>query len=296
MKKIYKTIYFIFLHFVCFSQPGTWTVSGFAPHFRDVNAVQILPSGRIVTAGGHISNDAITAMNHSADSATTWGVAMDSVDAMMNGLYFPTSTIGYTVGNAGQILKSIDSGQTWHPLILTGNMATRNYNGVYFTDANTGIAVGGNRTNDSIQTIIKTTDGGATWSSITDNLGSWLFNVRFIDANNGYAVGALGKILKTTDGGTSWTDVAVPSNLATRQFHDVYFFNTSTGIVVGGNPANDSIQTIIKTIDGGATWTIISDALSPMLKAVYFYNNNEGYVTGDHGVIKHRSEEHTSEL
>src|ERR1035437_7015652 len=136
MKKNYQVIYFILLHFVCFSQPGTWTVKGFAPHFRDVNAVQILPSGRIVTAGGHISNNAITAMNHSTDSATTWGGATDSVNAMMNSLHFPTSTTGYTVGNSGKLLKSVDSGQTWRSLILTGNMATRNYNGVYFTDVN----------------------------------------------------------------------------------------------------------------------------------------------------------------
>src|ERR1035437_9106731 len=294
MKNIYRIFCFIFLPIACFSQTGTWTVKGFAPHFRYINAAQILPSGRIVVAGGWPSNDAITSLYYSDDSATTWHMQMDSINAMMNGLHFPTAATGYTVGNAGKLLKSIDAGQTWLPLTLTGNMANRNYNGVYFTDANTGIAVGGNRTNDSIQTIIKTTDGGATWSTITDNLGSWLLNVRFIDANNGYAVGALGKILKTTDGGTSWTDVAVPSNLATRQFHDVYFFNTSTGIVVGGNPANDSIQTIIKTIDGGATWTIISDALSPMLKAVYFYNNNEGYVTGDNGVIKYTSDQGTT--
>ncbi len=286
MKKIQRILYFILFPIACFSQAGTWTFKGYVPHFRDINAVQILPSGRIVVAGGLLTNDAITSLFYSDDSASTWNFVIDTVNAMMNGLHFPTATTGYTVGNSGKLFKSVNAGQTWVPLALSGNISSRDFHGVYFTDANTGIAVGGDRTNDSIQTIIKTIDGGQNWNVVADNLGSRLLNVRFIDANKGYAVGAFGKILKTTDGGLSWIPVTVPNSLATRQFCDVYFFNTSTGIVVGGAP-NDTMQTIIKTTDGGATWSIISDSLSPMLNSVYFYNSYEGYVTGNHGVIKY---------
>ena len=291
MKKIYRILCFVILPIICFSQTGTWSLKTHAPTFRHVNAVQILPSGRIIAVGGWLTNDAITSLYYSDDSATTWTIVHDWVNAMMNGLHFPTATTGYIVGNAGQLFKSIDAGQSWLPLTLSGNAGSRDYNGVYFTDANTGIAVGGKLTNDSIETIIKTIDGGQNWTVISDNLNSRLLNVRFIDANNGYAVGVLGKILKTTDGGTSWTQLAVPGSLATRQFHDIYFFDALTGVVVGGNPSNDSIQTIIKTTNGGITWSIISDELSPMLRAIYFYNNNEGYVTGDLGVIKYTNDQ-----
>lgn len=279
------------LPFACFSQAGTWTLKTHAPTFRHLKAVQILPNGRIVAAGGHFYNDAITSLYYSDDSASTWAIVADGINAMMNGLHFPTATTGYTVGNAGQLFKSIDAGQSWQSLPLTGSIASRNYNGVYFSDANTGIAVGGNQSNDSIQTIIRTTDGGATWNIVSDNLGSWLLNVTFPDANHGYAVGEMGKILKTIDGGVNWTTVTVPAGLATRQFHDAYFFNALTGIVVGGNAANDSIQTIIKTTDGGATWNIISDNIASMLNAVHFYNSTQGYVTGDDGVIKYTNDQ-----
>src|ERR1035437_8902873 len=168
MKKIYRLLCFTLFPIACFSQAGTWTVKAFVPHFRNINAVQILPNGRIVAAGGNFSNDAKTSLYYSDDSASTWSVAMDAINAEMNGMHFPTATTGYTVGNSGQLFKSINAGQTWLPLTLTGNIATRNYNGVWFTDVNTGIAVGGNRTNDSIQTIIKTTDGGQNWNLVSD--------------------------------------------------------------------------------------------------------------------------------
>ncbi len=268
------------------SQGSYWTSKGFGPAFRHHNASQILNTGRIVSVGGWLFNDAITTIHLSDDTATTWDIRLDFVNAMINDVHFPTSLIGYAVGNAGRIFKTTDAGHSWTNQPLTGNDSARNYYGVYFTDALNGIAVGGNKTNDSIQTILKTTDGGNNWTVITDNLGSMLEDVMFIDTNNGIAVGDKGKILITNDGGTTWTTSAVTGNLTSREFSGVHFFDANTGIVVGGNTANDSIQTIIKTTDGGQNWNIEVDSIASMLRTVCFYSATEGYTAGDDGVIK----------
>jgi photosystem II stability/assembly factor-like uncharacterized protein len=67
--------------------------------------------------------------------------------------------------------------------------------GVSFTDANTGTAVGQGGT------IVRTADGGATWTAQNSGTTKYLFRVSFTDANNGTAVGIEGTILRTTDGG-----------------------------------------------------------------------------------------------
>ena len=59
---------------------------------------------------------------------------------------------------------------------------TQYLTGVYFADANTGYATGGQ------QTFLKTTDGGATWQSINVNLfsGEEYSALFFVNANTGW--------------------------------------------------------------------------------------------------------------
>src|SRR5512137_667814 len=68
---------------------------------------------------------------------------------------------------------------------------------VYFTDANTGYAVG------ERGTIIKTTDGCATMTSQQSGTSVLLYAVCFEDPNHGCAVGEEGTIVRTNDGGAN---------------------------------------------------------------------------------------------
>jgi len=82
-------------------------------------------------------------------------------------------------------------------------------NSVYFTDENTGFAVGDNGT------ILKTTNGGINW--LTQNSGTdvILLSVHFPTVDTGYAVGVGETILKTVNGGgfpVSSNDLTSKSN------------------------------------------------------------------------------------
>jgi Secretion system C-terminal sorting domain len=68
---------------------------------------------------------------------------------------------------------------------------------VSFTDANTGTAVG------DYGTILRTTNGGASWTSQPSRTTNSLYSVSFTDANTGTAVGFGGTILRTTTGGVA---------------------------------------------------------------------------------------------
>ena len=54
-------------------------------------------------------------------------------------------------------------------------------------------------------TIIRTTDGGVTWTPQTSGTTAWLLGVSFSDRSAGTTVGSGGTILRTTDGGATWT-------------------------------------------------------------------------------------------
>ncbi len=96
--------------------------------------------------------------------------------------------------------------------------------GVSFTDANTGTAVGFDGT------ILRTTNGGTTWTSQTSGTTNHLYGVSFTDANTGTAVGVDGTILRTTNGGTTWT---LQTSGTTNHLYGVSFTDANTGTAVG---------------------------------------------------------------
>ena len=71
---------------------------------------------------------------------------------------------------------------------------------VDFRNDKKGIAVG------ERGTILRTTDGGVTWTPIPPKTRSTLLNVEFVSDNNGWAVGRGGTILRTDDAGANWVE------------------------------------------------------------------------------------------
>lgn len=154
---------------------------------------------------------------------------------------------------------------------------TNNLNDVYFTDANTGYAVG-----DS-GTIIITTNGGTLWSSQTSNTLNALSSVFFTDAITGYAVGDSGTILKTINGGVTWE---FQTSGFTYDIFSVHFPKADTGYAVGGTFLTG---TILKTINGGTNWTIIKSDSNITLSSVFFIDANTGYAVGKMGWMSAKS-------
>jgi photosystem II stability/assembly factor-like uncharacterized protein len=109
---------------------------------------------------------------------------------------------------------------------------------VFFVDANTGTAVGGEGGREG--TILHTVDGGATWTSQRSGRGQPLFGVHFVDANMGTVVGAEGTVLRTLNGGATWT---AQTTGTTGHLFGVFFADANTGWVVGG--------AILRTDTGG---------------------------------------------
>ncbi|MBL7075280.1 T9SS type A sorting domain-containing protein [candidate division KSB1 bacterium] len=184
-------------------------------------------------------------------------------------VHFVNADTGYVVGGhhdgqtwIGIITKTMNGGITW--IIQTTQMGL--FWSVYFTDENTGYAVGG------IGTILKTTDGGDNWILQNSGTTSSLYSVFFVNVDTGYVVGSGGTILRTTDSGNNW--IAQNSG-TTRELRSIFFPIDSIGYAVGGD------GTIMKTIDGGNNWNINPPSITNTYLSVYFTNQDTGFIVGN---------------
>jgi photosystem II stability/assembly factor-like uncharacterized protein len=177
-------------------------------------------------------------------------------------VYFLSDNVGWTVGNAGTALKTVDGGDTWSPY----SPGALNLNGVFFTDSSHGWIVGDGGK------VIRTVTGGTSWSTSTPTSAS-LYGVHFVSQTAGWAVGK-GVVLRTTDGGNMWSS-AGPT---TQTLRDVHFASALLGWAVGSNGV------VLKTVNGGLSWTSSSETSSD-LYSVHFVSTTLGWAVGEAGII-----------
>jgi len=130
--------------------------------------------------------------------------------------------------------------------------------------------------------ILKTTDGGTTWSKVLDwtyqdNRGVWSIVYNPFDTSIVYAATTEG-VYKTTDAGATWTNV-----LAKEMVMDLVIDKVDTNVVfaaVGNEDTPD--KGIYRTQDGGTTWSQLTSGLPTT-----YYDGRTTLATydGDHNTL-----------
>ncbi|HEY5746944.1 MAG TPA: YCF48-related protein [Chryseolinea sp.] len=251
------------------------------------------------------------AMHKTIDGGATWQWIGDGrIDANdIYGIFFLDLDRGFATGMRGRILKTVDGGKSWTPYALTYNKITQ----IDFTSDQTGYAIAGGdliktvnkkdwqrinapisgqRTarfdflNDNLgfasagyyaNRIMKTTDGGKSWTQIYYNtyLSGDFSTVKFRDENTGFISWGGTVTQKTTDGGATWKTVA-SVGLA-----DLQFLNADVGYA---RTASYYPSGIYKTINGGETWTIAKEG-DTGINALCFVDELTGYYVGEGNTV-----------
>ena len=118
------------------------------------------------------------------------------------------------------------------------------------------------------------------WVALNSGTAMNINEVRFINSQTGFVVGAGSAFRKTTDGGNTWIAL---DPFGAIELRSVYFFNSNTGLISGGSGL------IIKTTDGGYNFTTIGTGTSNPLYGLSFYNNQSGVCAGGSGTILYTS-------
>jgi photosystem II stability/assembly factor-like uncharacterized protein len=210
----------------------------------------------IASGGDILTFEHVVLATH--DGGTTWtDVTPPEMLAPMLSIACATTDTCIAVGECGEIARTEDGGTTWTIAVAADCTSQSTLEGVAFRDAQNAVAVG-------INTVLASTDAGATWSASSPPTDQELRGVTFLDADNGYIAGGHqqdhGTILHTTNGGATW-DVQ-RSDLPTP-VQSLAFANASDGIGVCLDGS------ILRTIDGGGTWTFERYTLSNLYGVVH---------------------------
>jgi|GEM_PF-5406833 len=228
-----------------------------------VEGIQFVSATEGIASGYNIwDNCEIVFKTH--DGGNTWTDIrwQGAFGTSLNDMYFPNTTTGFCVGNLGHILKSTNGGDSWN---YVNSGTSSRLNGIWFTSATNGIAVG-----EGI--ILKTTNGGTGWTSQLFP-GVNFSDVSFTSALVGYAISNAG-LYKTTNGGTSWSALnpQVEGNDITAMNTDTLFIASAAGVYKSNN---------------AGTQFFLQPSLHPnqSFQTVYFYNSTLGFALNNSGKV-----------
>ena len=137
--------------------------------------------------------------------------------------------------------------------------------------------------------INKSTDGGDSWTRITNWPNTAFRCIDFFDSQHGF-VGNLGRggwynasdgnpLYETFDGGANWSAVTLPNTYDIKGLCGMQIVNDTTIIAVGRYAGPD---VMIKSTDKGVTWTSYASPAESFVD-LHFFDPDTGIVVGGFG-------------
>ena len=220
-------------------------------------------------------------------------------------IFFTTDNTGVAVTRAGgsaKIFRTTDAGVSWVDVSTAPSTAL---NGVTFTSAIDGVAVGNGKT------FLVTSDGGATWTAkpLTGAPTQDLIGVDCSSATTCIATEGNGHLMRTTDGGETGTDItpstgrilasafSSPSRVVAVGQQGTTVVSDDGGVnyaPLGGAVVGTGFQrlratsagianvgaangTLIRTTNGGVNWTSVGVPTNATVLDASFADGQTGY-------------------
>lgn len=264
------------------------------------------------------------ALRRSDDGGNTvkrlaWGPSDESCGSEIVSAHFPSSIVGYLLLKNGEILSTIDGGDSWaKKTAAPGSRAvggSAEVSDIWFTSNSEGVIAVGNQ-------LFRTTDNASSWTPVAD-VGASKYTFDFVSATEGVAVGTTGPAMVTSDAGANWTphlsaqsseslrqvscanvnnclasttdsqrvlnttDAAVnwqTVTASTAKLYGVGLSSPTRGIAVGVAGA------IVATNDTGATWSPVNSGVGGIYERLSASNANNAIIAGRAGALARTSD------
>ena len=228
------------------------------------------------------------ALLQTEDGGRTWAVRPRPTEDTLRDVYFTNEETGWLVCDRSiyllktkeeprsYLLKTVDGGASWSRVEVTGQDVDVLLTRVAFVDEARGWAFG------EMGALYATTDGGASWSRQRVPTKHLLLGGAFLEAGQGWLVGAGNTILYNPDG-DGWRAGSSPVSTATR-FNAVAFADERRGWAVGERGL------LLVTTNGGRAWFAQESNVGVDLTDVKFLDRQTGWACGAEGTIIHTTD------
>jgi photosystem II stability/assembly factor-like uncharacterized protein len=206
-------------------------------------------------------------------NGTTWSGPFVAAPNFISAAFSPSGSI--VVGDSyGGFHTAQNYGTTYSN--MNPQSGFFNFKRIKFADAQNGWVAGEG------YFIMKTTNGGATWTSTNPSTYYEYLNDMVVLSPNKVIIVAGdinnngSRVITTTNGGTSYSQQV----LSTSGLNAVSFPSATTGYIVGNNGV------AFKTINGGTSYTPITTGITNKHEEVFFVTNQLGFVVGEFGDLR----------
>ena len=213
------------------------------------------------------------------DGGVTWKEVYLPVGFAGKAISFVNNKI-CIVGGGGGIVLSEDNGETWE---LIPSIVNSTLYDIDLLPNGTIVAAG------FYGAVLKSVDKGYTWTSsyVSDkNVCTTIRSIHFLNENIGYTTQRNRIVSKTTDGGATWKQIMPDTSVNGYTNWDVQFIDENSGFVVG---ENGNAGAFYKTENGGESWSLNRTSFGTLLKALCFFDKNNGVVVGEGSVVSYTS-------
>lgn len=176
------------------------------------------------------------------------------------------------------LIGSMCMAQSTHPgWVVQPRLTTGNLYDVQFASRENGWIVGS-------QTILKTTNAGASWQ-MKEYPQSWFDNIVILHGMSGWLMAAsnpsTGSSYVVRLDGESEMWLADTSLIAGQPLDALYFLNEDYGWTVGVGSEHKAV--LYRTQNGGKSWDEIATGLDEVIRDVFFVDGKTGWMVGQNG-------------
>lgn len=162
------------------------------------------------------------------------------------------------VGGDDRLFYITDAGQNWQTITTLDGMQYYVIRRILFTSETTGWIVGSNVSTDTTSGfVLRTTDGGATWTNVLSGNTPEYDGIYSPDTSIAYIVGDSGTLVYTTDRGNTWKSFYLTH--VNQNLSDIWVQDLQHAWIAGTGGTIVSIRSNITGISNGTIPAVPSD-------------------------------------
>ena len=248
---------------------GTTWVQQYSNVSLDLTSIRFLDLNTGFSTGGTVPGN-VGMILKTTNGGTNWFNIYFGSAQYLSKIRFINSTTAIVSGS-DVFLRTTDAGNNWITIPTQTGMTIHS---LFMVNENTGYASG--VYNMIWGKLLKTTNGGFYWDSLSLGFINNLVGIAFLNANTGYIGSTVyGKYMKTTNGGFNWVIGGSMWN-----YVDAIYILSQDSIYMAGSADYQNGIAISFTSNGGLNWIGQTQGQVGSLYDIQMVDHNTGYACG----------------